>query len=202
MAEEHRGTLSSNVDKNRVLRKRKSRSKSDDDLSDINDDEITGYLNNKTEMLFKKFIWEAMNKGYQKKQRKPVTRKKPTSAKTIVARRMEKGKDEEKENKKRPSSKINYDALEKLTDEPIMQLSEIFLKFNYVVNLWRKSPKRLIIDSNCNNQIETHQSKGISSLTISSGFEEDNYGDEFELENVNLYSIECGYGEDYEYEEY
>ena len=38
--EKNRGALSSNLDKNGVLRKRKSRSESDDDLSDIDDEEV------------------------------------------------------------------------------------------------------------------------------------------------------------------
>ncbi|MBA0694597.1 hypothetical protein Goari_004879 [Gossypium aridum] len=74
--------MSSIVDKHGVLSKRKLRSESAaDDLSDINDAEITGYLNNKKEMLFKKLIWEAMNKDYQKnskKERREVVEKKET----------------------------------------------------------------------------------------------------------------------------
>ncbi|XP_022724602.1 uncharacterized protein LOC111281208 isoform X2 [Durio zibethinus] len=158
MVEKNVGPLSSNPDKTRVLRKRKSRSESDDDLSDINDAEITGYLNNKTEMLFKKLVWEAMNKDYPK----------------------------------RLSSKINYDALEKPTDEP----DEVTEK-----------AKKGVIDLNCSNQIETQQSKGTSSLEVCA-FEEDNYSDELELENTPLYSYredeedEYGYREDYDYEEF
>ncbi|XP_022724601.1 uncharacterized protein LOC111281208 isoform X1 [Durio zibethinus] len=192
MVEKNVGPLSSNPDKTRVLRKRKSRSESDDDLSDINDAEITGYLNNKTEMLFKKLVWEAMNKDYPKKQRKPVIAKKSTSAKNVVASRTVKGKEEEKEHKKRLSSKINYDALEKPTDEP----DEVTEK-----------AKKGVIDLNCSNQIETQQSKGTSSLEVCA-FEEDNYSDELELENTPLYSYredeedEYGYREDYDYEEF
>ncbi|XWS19961.1 hypothetical protein CRYUN_Cryun31cG0060600 [Craigia yunnanensis] len=190
MVEKNRGALSSNLDKYGVLRKRKSRSESDDGLSDIDDAEITGYLNNKTEMLFKKLVWEAMNKDYPKKQRKPATGKKSTYAKKAVASRTGKGKEEEKENRKRLSSKINYDALEKLTDE-----SEAATE----------KAKKGGIDSNCSNQIETQQSKGTSSLE---GIVEDNYSEEIQPDDANLCSYddeeeeEYGYREDYEYEEF
>ncbi|KAB2078303.1 hypothetical protein ERO13_A06G141400v2 [Gossypium hirsutum] len=157
MMEKNRGSMSSIVDKHGVLSKRKLRSESaDDDLSDINDAEITGYLNNKKEMLFKKFIWEAMNKDYQKGL----------------------------------SSKINYDALEKLNNEPEEKDSE-------------KAKEG--IDSNRDKQIEREHSKGSSTLE-DGGFEEDNFSDESEHENAYLCSYEedeeYGYGEDNEYEEY
>ncbi|KAK6264373.1 hypothetical protein QUC31_012519 [Theobroma cacao] len=196
MVEKNAGALSFNVGTNGVLRKRKSRSESDGDLSDIDDAEITGYLNNNTEMLFKKMVWEAMNKDYRKqKQKKPTTGKKSTSAKKAVASRMEKRKEEGKENKKRLSSKINYDALEKLSDEP----EEVAEK-----------TKKNSIDSHWSNQIDTQQSRGTSGtsgLEIC-GFEEDIFSDEVEPENSNLYSYgdgeEDGYGyrEDYDYEEF
>ncbi|XP_021294610.1 uncharacterized protein LOC110424381 isoform X2 [Herrania umbratica] len=244
MVEKNAGALSFNVGTNGVLRKRKSRSKSDGDLSDIDDAEITGYLNNNTEMLFKKMVWEAMNKDYRKdyegicmlvptniktglatdsilastysnspisyiyiyniffffffcqqKQKKPTMGKKSTSAKKAVASRMEKRKEEEKENKMRLSSKINYDALEKLSDEP----EEVAEK-----------TKTNSIDLNWGNQIDTQQSRGTSGtsgLEIC-GFEEDIFSDEVEPENCNLYSYgdgeEDGYGyrEDYNYEEF
>ncbi|MBA0723442.1 hypothetical protein Golax_004021, partial [Gossypium laxum] len=186
MMEKNRGSMSSIVDKHGVLSKRKLRSESAaDDLSDINDAEITGYLNNKKEMLFKKLIWEAMNKDYQKnskkerrevvekketdylseylkKQRKPATRKK-SSARKAVDSRMEKVTEEEVvEKKKGLSSKINYDALEKLTNEPEERDSE--------------KAKKEGIDSNRDRQIEREHSKGISTLE-DGGFEEDNFSD-------------------------
>ncbi|TYG65412.1 hypothetical protein ES288_D06G183600v1 [Gossypium darwinii] len=162
MMENNRGSMSSIVDKHGVLSKRKLRSESAaDDLFDINDAEITGYLNNKKEMLFKKLIWEAMNKDYQKGL----------------------------------SSKINYDALEKLTNEPEERDSE--------------KAKKEGIDSNRDRQIEREHSKGISTLK-DGGFEEDNFSDESEHENGYLCSYEedeeYGYGEDYredyDYEEF
>ncbi|KAB2025776.1 hypothetical protein ERO13_D06G146200v2 [Gossypium hirsutum] len=197
MMENNRGSMSSIVDKHGVLSKRKLRSESAaDDLFDINDAEITGYLNNKKEMLFKKLIWEAMNKDYQKKkQRKPATRKK-SSARKAVDSRMEKVTEEEVlEKKKGLSSKINYDALEKLTNEPEERDSE--------------KAKKEGIDSNRDRQIEREHSKGISTLK-DGGFEEDNFSDESEHENAYLCSYEedeeYGYGEDYredyDYEEF
>ncbi|WRX26958.1 hypothetical protein QQP08_019445 [Theobroma cacao] len=169
MVEKNAGALSFNVGTNGVLRKRKSRSESDGDLSDIDDAE--------------------------QKQKKPTTGKKSTSAKKAVASRMEKRKEEGKENKKRLSSKINYDALEKLSDEP----EEVAEK-----------TKKNSIDSHWSNQIDTQQSRGTSGtsgLEIC-GFEEDIFSDEVEPENSNLYSYgdgeEDGYGyrEDYDYEEF
>ncbi|MBA0778304.1 hypothetical protein Gotri_006179, partial [Gossypium trilobum] len=259
LMENNRGSMSSIVDKHGVLSKRKLRSESAaDDLSDINDAEITGYLNNKKEMLFKSLIWEAMNKDYQKnskkertevvekketdylseylvlesgdlslkiineackqcaeatasnsvqliqihpyliwqkKQRKPATRKK-SSARKAVDSRMEKVTEEEVvEKKKGLSSKINYDALEKLTNEPEERDSE--------------KAKKEGIDSNRDRQIEREHSKGISTLE-DGGFEEDNFSDESEHENAYLCSYEedeeYGYGEDYredyDYEEF
>ncbi|XP_039070460.1 uncharacterized protein LOC120217438 isoform X2 [Hibiscus syriacus] len=160
-------------------RKRKSRSKSAaDDFSDINDAEISGYLNNKTEMLFKKLMWEAINKCYAKKKIKPATEKE-SSAKNAVAGRMASVKEKEPENKKRLSSKINYDALEKLTDGIPEEVTE--------------KPKEL--------------SKGTSKFEVRD-FEEDNYSDELESENANLYSYadeeeeyDCREGYD-DYEEF
>ncbi|XVF87030.1 hypothetical protein PTKIN_Ptkin18bG0088000 [Pterospermum kingtungense] len=182
MVEKNRGVLSSNVDRTGVLRKRKSRSESDNDLSDIDDTEITGCLNDKRQMLFKKLVWEAINKDYRKKQGKPAKGKKSTSAKTDVFSRTEKEKEEKKENRKGLSSKINYDALEKLTGEP----EEV-----------AETAKNGGIDSKCSNQVETQQQpKG----TLSSDDCE-----EFEPQSANICSYEdeeeeYGYREDYDYE--
>ncbi|XVE51737.1 hypothetical protein DITRI_Ditri02bG0064700 [Diplodiscus trichospermus] len=191
MVEKNRRALSSNVDKNGLLRKRKSQSESGDDLCGIDDAEITGYLNNKSEMFFKKLVWEAMNKDYPKKQRKPTMGKKSTAEKAVISR-MEKGKEEEKVNRKRMCSKINYDALEKLTDEP----GEVTEK-----------AQRGGIDSNCSNQIEAQQSKGTSSVQ---GFQEDDHSEEFQLDNANIFQEDnysanlWSYGdeEDYDHEEF
>ncbi|XP_011026777.1 PREDICTED: uncharacterized protein LOC105127248 isoform X5 [Populus euphratica] len=64
-----------------------------EDLSDIDDAEIAGYLvHNEKEMEFKRTLWEMMNKKYLKgKQLKGA--------------------------RKRSSSKINYDVLKKLLDD-------------------------------------------------------------------------------------
>ncbi|GMI86026.1 hypothetical protein HRI_002271900 [Hibiscus trionum] len=176
-------------------RKRKSRSKSAaDDFSDINDAEINGYLNDKTGMLFKKLMWEAMNKCYAKKKQIMSATEKKSSAKKAVAGRMENVNEKEPEKKKRLSSKINYDALEKLTDEIPGEVTE--------------KPKEGGTGSNSDKEIEREHSKGTSSSEVC-GFEEDNYSDEFESENANLYSCgvdeeeESDYREDYdEYEEF
>ncbi|OMO70507.1 hypothetical protein CCACVL1_18868 [Corchorus capsularis] len=177
------GALFSNLNKNGVLRKRKSRSESDnDDLSDIPDAEIAEYINNDTEMLFKKLVWEAMYKDYTKrKPRNPAMEKKSSSAKKAVGKRLEKGKAEDKENKKRLSSKINYDALKKLTGE----LEEVAEKAEENDN-----------DSNQSMQVETEQSNGTSSPDVGLASDDENYNDEFEPDDANLFSY--GYDEEEE----
>ncbi|OMO65942.1 Brf1-like TBP-binding protein [Corchorus olitorius] len=199
------GALFSNLNKNGVLRKRKSRYESDDDdLSDIPDAEIAEYINNDTEMLFKKLVWEAMNKDYtksyfsystftsvtlhltlklvsQRKPRNPAMEKKSSSAKKAVGKRLEKGKGEDKENKKRLSSKINYDALKKLTGE----LEEV-----------AENAKENDNDSNQSKQVETEQSNGTSSPDVGLASDDENYNDEFEPDDANIFSY--GYDEEEE----
>lgn len=96
-----------------------------DGLSDIDDTEVTGYLNNEEEMRYKKIIWEEMNREYLEEQAAkmeageglsaPKPRKErrqkqdpnvpPAQTAAEAARQML--------SKKRFSSKINYEALEK-----------------------------------------------------------------------------------------
>ncbi|CAN8274472.1 unnamed protein product [Cochlearia groenlandica] len=88
------------------------------DLSDIPDAEVVGYLNNKNEVLLKKMAWELMNPDYEKSKPTTVKKKDPInktapSMKTSAARTESNA---ESENKKRPSSMINYDVLDKLFD--------------------------------------------------------------------------------------
>ncbi|XP_062012426.1 uncharacterized protein LOC133728977 [Rosa rugosa] len=92
-----------------------SESESDvsESLSDIDDAEIAPYLNNKKETFYKSIIWEAMNrdsaKGKSRKQaRKPQKAAPPSKAVKIST---------EMDDRKRPSSKINYEALKKLNEE-------------------------------------------------------------------------------------
>ncbi|KAJ8555351.1 hypothetical protein K7X08_012847 [Anisodus acutangulus] len=93
----------------------------DDDaenLSTIDDSEVVGYLNSTKEMHYKKIIWEKMNKEFAKgddklhvkKRKREIGGKKDVHAKKSA-------KTKEKEENKRTSSKINYNALQMLTDE-------------------------------------------------------------------------------------
>ncbi|CAK7335849.1 unnamed protein product [Dovyalis caffra] len=87
-----------------------------EDLSDIDDAEISGYLlHNEKEMEFKRTLWEMINKKYlEGKQLKGARKvKKSTPAKKAIKI------SGQTENKTRLSSKINYDVLKKiLGDEP------------------------------------------------------------------------------------
>lgn len=90
-----------------------SESEVSESLSDIDDAEVAPYLNTKKEAFYKSIIWEAMNKDYakgksRKRARQPKKAAPPNKAVKIST---------EMDNKKRPSSKINYDALKKLSDE-------------------------------------------------------------------------------------
>lgn len=85
-----------------------------EDLSDIDDAEIAGYLlHNEKEMEFKRTLWEMMNKKYLKgKQLKGAIKvKKRTPSKKAIKIAGQ------TENKTSTSSKINYDVLRKLLDD-------------------------------------------------------------------------------------
>ncbi|KAK4730373.1 hypothetical protein R3W88_023361 [Solanum pinnatisectum] len=87
-------------------------------LSGIDDSEVVGYLNNRKEIHYKKIIWEKMNKEFAKgddklhakKRKREIGHKKDVHAKKSA-------KTTDKVENKRTSSKINYNALQKLTDE-------------------------------------------------------------------------------------
>ncbi|CAA3030792.1 Hypothetical predicted protein [Olea europaea subsp. europaea] len=93
--------------------KKRSRTKSDgaESLSNIDDSEIVGYLNNKKEMHLKRMLWKTMNKEHVtvKKQKPATETKKTTSARKAV-------KTIEKLEQKR-SSRINSDSLRLLNDD-------------------------------------------------------------------------------------
>lgn len=104
-------------------------------LSDIDDEEVDVYLHNKDEKHFKKIIWEMLNKDYLKKQaekkavaalehssaveksRKKRQQKQVAEAKISTPPQTEAPRQEQ--TKKRLSSKVNYDVLAKLFDEPV-----------------------------------------------------------------------------------
>ncbi|XP_009788528.1 uncharacterized protein [Nicotiana sylvestris] len=95
-----------------------------ENLSDIDDFEVVGYLNNKKEMHYKKILWEKMNQEFSKSDDKlqGKKRKQETGCKKDVCAKRSAKTTERVENK-RTSSKINYDALQKLTDD-LNQISE------------------------------------------------------------------------------
>lgn len=88
-------------------------------LSSIDDSEVVGYLNNTKEIHYKKIIWEKMNREYTKGDDKlhAKKRKRETGGKKDVRAKKSAAKTIEKVENKRTSSKINYNALQKLTDE-------------------------------------------------------------------------------------
>ncbi|KAL3818434.1 hypothetical protein ACJIZ3_004339 [Penstemon smallii] len=92
--------------------KRSTKENESDSLSDIDDAEIIGYLNNKKEMQFKSLLWEAINRNYMnaKKQKRTIETKKGGSVKKTA-------KTAEKVDTQKRSSRINYDALKMLDDE-------------------------------------------------------------------------------------
>ncbi|XP_021819627.1 probable LRR receptor-like serine/threonine-protein kinase At1g56140, partial [Prunus avium] len=77
---------------------------------------VVGYLNSKQAALFKRMIWEGMNKDYDKGK----SRKRATMAKKAApAKKPEKAVKVSTvmDSKNRLSSKINYEALDKLNEE-------------------------------------------------------------------------------------
>ncbi|XP_004245290.2 uncharacterized protein [Solanum lycopersicum] len=86
-------------------------------LSGIDDSEVVGYLNNTKEIHYKTIIWEKMNKEFAKGNDKlhAKKRKREIGHKDVHAKKS--AKTTEKVENKRTSSKINYNALQKLTDE-------------------------------------------------------------------------------------
>ncbi|GMP71484.1 hypothetical protein CsSME_00029861 [Camellia sinensis var. sinensis] len=84
-------------------------------LSDIDDVEVVKYLHSKEEMHYKKIIWEQMNRKHETCQVRP--RKRSTEAKKDAPARKASKTTDRVANEKRLSSRINYDALEKLNAE-------------------------------------------------------------------------------------
>ncbi|KAL7211114.1 hypothetical protein ACSBR2_014070 [Camellia fascicularis] len=84
-------------------------------LSDIDDVEVVKYLHSKEEMHYKKIIWEQMNRKHETCQVRP--RKRSTEAKKDTPARKASKTTDRVANEKRLSSRINYDALEKLNAE-------------------------------------------------------------------------------------
>ncbi|GER39739.1 transcription factor IIB [Striga asiatica] len=91
---------------------KKRKKDNQDSLSDIDDSELVGYLNTKEEIDYKRALWEAINRNYTqgKKARKTTQTKKGASVKKAA-------KTTEKVEIRKPSSRVNYDALKLLENE-------------------------------------------------------------------------------------
>lgn len=87
-------------------------------LSDIDDEELCRYLNSKEEARCKKALWEEINRDQTKSTKRAAEGKKvgPVRKASKVTDEAETEKAKPGNGKKR-SSKINYDALEKLEAE-------------------------------------------------------------------------------------
>ncbi|XP_019426922.1 PREDICTED: transcription factor IIIB 60 kDa subunit-like isoform X2 [Lupinus angustifolius] len=96
-------------------------------LSDIDDDEVDDYLFNEKEKHYKKIIWENMNRKYLKEQAEKASVA-PAMAKSRKRRAQEAKSSDSAQSAveathqllstKRLNSKINYDRLRNLFDEP------------------------------------------------------------------------------------
>ncbi|CAL0299210.1 unnamed protein product [Lupinus luteus] len=96
-------------------------------LSDIDDEEVDGYLFNEKEKNYKKIIWENINRKYLKEQAEKASVA-PAMAKSRKRRAQEAKSSSLAQSAveatrqcpstKRLSSKINYDRLRNLFDEP------------------------------------------------------------------------------------
>ncbi|KAE9619830.1 putative transcription factor TFIIB, brf1, TBP-binding domain-containing protein [Lupinus albus] len=96
-------------------------------LSDIDDDEIDGYLFDEKAKHYKKIIWENVNRKYLKEQAEKASVA-PAMAKSRKRRAQEAKSSDPSQSAveatrqclstKRLSSKINYDRLRNLFDEP------------------------------------------------------------------------------------
>ncbi|XP_021764049.1 transcription factor IIIB 90 kDa subunit [Chenopodium quinoa] len=98
-------------------------------LSDIDDAEVGSYLYDEKEKHYRKQIWEMMNKKYLQEQAERVAaaangtkfkRELRNKRTTGVKKSQSTSKTTSPTSpKKRPNSRINYDALSKVLDEPL-----------------------------------------------------------------------------------
>ncbi|XP_052201963.1 uncharacterized protein LOC127807847 isoform X2 [Diospyros lotus] len=112
----HNGHQDGNADVSRQPQRYEDRSSKvraidkSESLIDIDDAEVCRYLNTKEEIHYKTIIWEAMNREHAKVRHG----KRAAKAKKCTPARKAQKITSNTENDKRCSSKINYDALEKL----------------------------------------------------------------------------------------
>ncbi|XP_075489191.1 uncharacterized protein LOC142528036 isoform X2 [Primulina tabacum] len=98
-------------------RRSRTNNHASDSLSDIDDAEVSRYLNTKEEMHYKRMLWEDINGKYVNKQKKAAERKKGSPLKK-AAKTMEKVKS----TVSRRSSRVNYEALKILNEELLSML--------------------------------------------------------------------------------
>ncbi|XP_021729097.1 uncharacterized protein LOC110696119 [Chenopodium quinoa] len=117
----------SNVSDDNLHNEGELESLSDIDDAEVSDTLVGSYLYNEKEKHYRKEIWEMMNKKYLQEQAERVAaadngtkfkrdlRNKKT---TGVKKAQSTSKTRPPSPKKRPNSRINYDALSKVLDEP------------------------------------------------------------------------------------
>ncbi|KAJ8762717.1 hypothetical protein K2173_012209 [Erythroxylum novogranatense] len=102
-----------------VVRKESKRLRMSDDLSDIDEAEIAGYINNESQVEFRKMMWDLMYKNYLegKQQKKALRPKKGLKKSDNRSAKIGGGRHNKEEERAMMSSKINYDVLKKALEE-------------------------------------------------------------------------------------
>ncbi|KAI3928224.1 hypothetical protein MKW98_023825 [Papaver atlanticum] len=200
-------------------------------LSDIDDDEVDGYLHNEDEKRYKKIIWEEMNKEYIEEQaakeaaaaaaqeafeanfkncppgareiaaaslagvaknKKERQLKKAADAKNMAPAQTAAEATRQMLTKKRLSSKINYDVLDKLFDDSTTAEA---IKKKRTESDKSDTPAKVDIKGKEDEEPE-------SDLVDNEDYEEDGNGDHYGDEASYYGNEEGGYGndEDYGYE--
>ncbi|RYR32631.1 hypothetical protein Ahy_A10g047166 isoform B [Arachis hypogaea] len=125
---EHTATQDGNLDESHEDDTKTKTHDESESLSDIDDLEVDSYLHNEEEKHYKKIIWENMNREYLEeqaaKEAAAAAAKKFAEAncseEELAAREFAKSAaDAVAKSRKRLSSKVNYDRLEKLFGDPV-----------------------------------------------------------------------------------
>ncbi|KAI3988121.1 hypothetical protein MKX01_011910, partial [Papaver californicum] len=199
-------------------------------LSDIDDDEVDGYLHNEVEKQYKKIIWEEMNKEYIEEQtakeaaataakeaflanfkncsveaqelaavaaaavaktRKERQQKRAADAKNMAPAQTAAEATRQMLTKKRLSSKINYDVLDKLFDDSTTAEA-----------IKKKRTESDKSDTPAKVDLKGKEEEEPESDLVNEDYEEDGNGDYYGDEASYYGNGESGYGndEDYGYE--
>ncbi|XP_051151434.1 uncharacterized protein LOC127265598 isoform X2 [Andrographis paniculata] len=159
-----------------------------DSLSEIDDAEISGYLNSKEEIIVKTILWEAINGNYKKaKKRKRTTETKKFASAEKFA------KASEKVGLQKRSTRINYDAL-KLLGSDLAESSETALaitndsdrvKYSSQGNTSHQMPRAedssYSEDQHCTNSFQDNDDFGCYSGEVGSQYDEPFYDEHFDL---------------------